>query len=665
MIFQHCSQLAKLLKQTKDLLNEGVLTDVYVMRNITKIISVVRECNVTLRWLMLQTTNSVIDFGQNKRCKTVRDMAIAESQMNPIEIFSLLLNASQLELKVKDILRNLFDEKESKWAEYRSESATRIKDLVSVFSGEKIFMKVEENKNLKPWFEHIHAEVMNLDLNNATVTGRKIVQLIQALETVQEFHNLDANAQVCQHLTEIREYLHKMIYHLNITEEILINVQLIGDLSYAWRLIDDYTAVMQEHIKKSPSLVIKLRAVFMKMASALEIPLLRINQAKSDDLASVSQYFSNELADYVRKVLQVIPKTIFEILTEVIHLQTNVIQELPTRLPKTSLKDFAQLDNRYVVSRLTYQLSVFTEGVLMMKKTLVGVIELDPKRMLEDGIRKELVKKLAESLDECLVFSSKLTAGELVKKLAEVERIIDGFRRSFEYVQDYLNIPTVRFFHEEMLRIININVERECNVIKRNKVLDWQSLYQSSLAPIPQFKPKDDRSITFIGRLAREILRQTSPKTTTYVSLQMAWYDQKTGSEVVDKDLFAKIIQSGTPSTLVGLDKFYALNIVVEMEKLVNCLEKNIIKEKQWTETLDEAQIFFEDLDKTPLNNPKKTLNDLLGKCSKIWPTILEWVLSIGQLQILRKHIAYELNVNCSFNSRQIETSVKTLNEYE
>ena len=43
------------------------------------------------------------------------------------------------------------------------------------------------------------------------------------------------------------------------------------------------------------------------MASALDLPLLRINQAGSQDLMSVSQYYSGELVAYVRKVLQVGP----------------------------------------------------------------------------------------------------------------------------------------------------------------------------------------------------------------------------------------------------------------------------------------------------------------------------------------------------------------------
>ena len=66
-----------------------------------------------------------------------------------------------------------------------------------------------------------------------------------------------------------------------------------------------YTNHMQEGIRRDPSLVIKLRATFLKLASALDLPLMRINQANSPDLVSVSKYYSGELVAYVRKVLQV------------------------------------------------------------------------------------------------------------------------------------------------------------------------------------------------------------------------------------------------------------------------------------------------------------------------------------------------------------------------
>lgn len=47
-----------------------------------------------------------------------------------------------------------------------------------------------------------------------------------------------------------------------------------------------------------------------------------------------------------------------------------------------------QSTERYDLARATHAISVFTEGILAMNKTLMGVVEVDPKQMLEDGIRK-------------------------------------------------------------------------------------------------------------------------------------------------------------------------------------------------------------------------------------------------------------------------------------
>ena len=59
------------------------------------------------------------------------------------------------------------------------------------------------------------------------------------------------------------------------------------------------------------------------------------------------------------------------------------------------------------VAKLTHDISVFTEGLLAMKSTLVGVIKVDPKQLLEDGIRKELVRQVTGALHNALTFNPK------------------------------------------------------------------------------------------------------------------------------------------------------------------------------------------------------------------------------------------------------------------
>jgi len=58
------------------------------------------------------------------------------------------------------------------------------------FSGTKALTRVTRNEQLQAWFHDIAGQMSSLDYVDATVAGRKIVQLIQALEEVQEFHQV-------------------------------------------------------------------------------------------------------------------------------------------------------------------------------------------------------------------------------------------------------------------------------------------------------------------------------------------------------------------------------------------------------------------------------------------------------------------------------------------
>lgn len=71
----------------------------------------------------------------------------------------------------------------------------------------------------------------------------------------------------------------------------------------------------------------------------------------------------------------------------------------------------------------------------MMKSTLVGVICLDPKQLLEDGIRKELVQYISKALHSGLIFNQRAKAEELEQRLVALGQIMDGYKRSFEYIQ--------------------------------------------------------------------------------------------------------------------------------------------------------------------------------------------------------------------------------------
>ena len=60
------------------------------------------------------------------------------------------------------------------------------------------------------------------------------------------------------------------------------------------------------------------------------------------------------------------------------------------------------------MAELSHGVAVLAEGVAMMETTLVGVVQVDPRRLLEDGVRRELVSLVARTLHEGLTFNTRL-----------------------------------------------------------------------------------------------------------------------------------------------------------------------------------------------------------------------------------------------------------------
>ncbi|XP_050294817.1 WASH complex subunit 5 isoform X2 [Anthonomus grandis grandis] len=655
----HGKNVPQLLSATSNLLKEGNITSDSLLKHINSILNTLRQCNVTLRWLILHTVIKPGTTEKNKKLKHYRDQVISEINCDQVSLFKLLLNTAQLELVTKELYKSLMSEKDFQWENLKKSSCKNLIELSEVFSGDKPLTRIQKNSDLERWFKEISNEVQSLGREDVS-SSRKLVQLIQALEEVQEYHQLDNNMQVVQFLHETSNNLHQMIRTMTIKEDDLINMQIIGDISYAWELVDFYTNIMQNGIKKEPKLVIKLRAVFLKLASALELPLLRINQAHSEDLISVSEYYSKELEIYVRKVLQIIPSTMFENLARIIQMQTSVIKEIPTRVDKDKLKEYAQLDERFEFAELTHSISIFSQGMRMMKSTLVGVVCLDPKQLLEDGIRKELVQHIAKALHNEFIFSAKPKQDELEAKLKTLGQIMDGYKRSFEYIQDYININGLKIWQEEVTRIVNYNVEQECNGFLRNKVHPWQSTYQSRYVPIP-IHPPIDESENFIGRLAREVIRLTHPKVAVYLPTTSTWYDIKNHKPLFNKETIVSIAKAIEITGVVGLDRLFSFMITTALQRIIAHLENKNIKNSSWVNVI--TTIKNDMRQRTDWSSPYKIYSAYVNRTTKIWSEFLEKILLVGQLQLLRTLIAFHLNKTCRFNAKILESSLRSFNK--
>lgn len=193
---------------------------------------------MTLRWLILHRTSENVKL---------RQVVLADT--DPEQILLLLLNTAQFEFVLKNMFTGLLEQKESKWQDCKKVAKERITELAEYFSGEKALVKVKDEQ-LQKWFIDISTKIDELDYHDATLAGRKIQQLITALEEVEEFHQIESSLQVKQFLGDTRDLLKKMIRYVNIRESVVVTAATISDVSYAWEIINDYVDSMQSRIKK-------------------------------------------------------------------------------------------------------------------------------------------------------------------------------------------------------------------------------------------------------------------------------------------------------------------------------------------------------------------------------------------------------------------------------
>jgi WASH complex subunit strumpellin len=604
---KHVKKIEPLLEKIAHYLEEGVLTDEAVLDTSAKLLQTQREANVTIRWLMLHLTT--------KHKKLLEAVVV---DVNLDRVLLLLLNVAQFEYILKGMFQRLLDTKQARWDEFKKQACERVTELSEYFSGEKALTRVAKDEQLMAWFKDIADKISSLDYHDSTLAGRKIQQLSLALEEVESFHQIETNVHVKHFLGETRGFLMQMVRTVNCKEEILMVITLVSDISYARDIISDYIPMMQERIKRDPSSTLKLRSTFLKLATCLELPCVRIDQAKSPDLVSVMEYYSSSLVSFVRSVLQVVPSTMFTILNEIIDLTINSLKELPTRLPRAELRELAQLEERHTLARATHQIAVFTEGILAMETTFVGIIKVDPEQLLEDGIRRELVRQIANAMHQSLVFKH-TRPGEFEGRLGELAHRLEGFRRSFEYCQDYLGLYALRVWQEEFSRIVNYNVEQECNSFLKKKVYDWASTYQSDSIPIPRLPPLDTDSVNFMGRLTREILLQTDSRRATYVDQLASWIDPA-GNEIVGLRTFGAIHKSVGTFGLTGIDKLLCFMIVRDLREFTKLYRKHI--DGQLNQFLVDYANEVAPLSTIPYNMAR-AIPRALNATSKLWPAFI------------------------------------------
>lgn len=651
------TRVPELLVELRGFLSEGVLTQEFVLSNMTSLVACLRDSNIALRWLLLH---------QNATNKKLKDVVVAVGGAGGSDmLLSLILDTATLEFELKRVYGDLLEGREAQWQKCQNHAAECMQELSDFFSGSKVLSRKVKDSNMQNWFLQMGHQVRALECKvEASRAVRKIQQMILALQEVEQFHQIESSLQIKQYLAETRTQLQQMVRTLNVQEGVLATVSVVSDAAYAWGLIVGFTPQIHARIHAEPFTVLKLSCLFFKLRSILDIPLLRISQSGSMDLYSVSEYYSSELVAYVRSVMEIIPVSMFSILNDVIAVQTKQLHELPGRLEKESLHDFAQPEERYKLAKATHRVAVFTQGIMAMKKTFMGAIEVDPWQLLEIGIRKQLVKQVATSLHTTLVFPT-TGALELEEQLQELHMSLQAQRRSMEYFQDYVHVHGLQLWHEEFARIIDYNTEQECNEFVKRKVQNWQSVYQDPAKPIPQFSPppKDaSRASNFMGRLAHKLLQLTHPSSSMYLVPMSGWFDAQ-GHELVGLRTMALLQTTLGTAGLTGLDRLLGFQLTHNIRRAVMYLSSKV-ESSEMTDCLESLQSVLTPNSSIP--DPGSVVyteySARAGVTAPEWTTWVETVSRIGQLQLLRCLLGSHLRASAKFESSTISYAVDAMN---
>jgi WASH complex subunit strumpellin len=651
-------------------LMEGVLLETFVLDNINPLMNALRRSNVALRWLLLHrrvdhpyTSYVYVDSTRRKWTDIIKTKGVSIER-----VISILFKTAQLEFKLKTMLNSILESKEKRWMDAREQVSGRMEELAQYFTGQMALTRVKQDDNLNAWFTKLMNDVKALEYGQSqlagNVAGRKIQNIISALEDVERFEEIDTSLQIKQFLSETRDLLTQMVRIVNVTTTIAGTLDTVSDFSYAWELMNDYVPQFHDRVRRDPRAVILLRAVFLKLVSILDVPLTRIVEASSPDYESVADYYSGELVEFVRRVLDVIPRSIFSNLSEIIQILTNRIQTLPLKLETVRLKAASQLDHRFQLAQRTHQISVFSEGILAMEETKLGMIEVDSRQILDDGVRKELVRQISTVMHLGIpsINDKNFNSSNMEQWLQRLKQSLEGFKKAVLYIQDYVSIYGLKMWQEEFSRIVNFNIEQECNRFITKKIVVEKSIYWKRAIPIPIFAvnpTKGDTSKSFMGRLLVHLEKVTNFRSTIYAIECSGWYD-KEGTEVAGSKLFSLLNHSVGAQGLAGIDRLLSFKLVHGLKNFLKSVKATTNK---YADFLQQFRDTLKPQHKIPGKNAPQLYVSATSKLSKVVPQMLELIQSLGQAQLLRRSIANELKFSSQLDSKSLSHALDNFNK--
>ncbi|XXG49669.1 hypothetical protein AAC387_Pa02g3782 [Persea americana] len=635
----HCNKVKDFLLELDSLLLDGIITRDYVLSNSQSLLSLVRNCNVSLRWLVLH--RSSID-------KKLREIVISAGTIHQVEeemLLSLLLKTSQLEFVLKQLYIELLEGKAALWLESRNIASNCMLELSEYYNGSQALSWKVKDASLKDWFLKLSEEVCSLDHMKTGTAGRKLYNVISALREIESFQEVEENLQIKRRLFGIQKHLQDMLKALGLHNDTLFAFSVITDAVYACEFVGCFDQILFKMIEKDLSMMLNLHSFFLKFRSMLDKPLDRVSQNHSLDLLSVSNYYSSEYVSRICKILRIMPVMLFRILNNdvVSNLQPC---HVPNRIEREKFQDFMQLDQQFHLAKAVNNISVISQGFQIISRSFHGLINLDMKNWLEKVVREEFSVRFRKKLNSFLL-SPNVGLEELEASVQSITKYVLSQLGLMELCQDLIHIQGHRIWEEEFLHIL-----RHCAREEHN---DYVRKRQEDPVVRPVQSSDFSNAKTFLGQLLHQILRLSNPSCSMYIEPMCGWFDAE-GHELLGLRFFDLLESCIGPVGMTCMDSLLSFLITENLEHSLRVLN-NLLDSR----CLEELRTLDNDLGHAtslPLLgcSPYKQMAKLIDIAWEPW---VECLAHIGQLQLLRCLISSKLKSACKVKAGVVSFAVE------
>lgn len=661
-------------KLDDEVLQPGRLVNEFVLRKMDELLSILRDANTSAKWLMLHR------LAVREELRTVI-CDIAKKG----EILNLLLYTSQYELILYKHLKVLIETRNEYWINDKTAACDNMSDISEFFSERNNYKNRKANTDYSEYFASMAKKIeeLNPDGSGGDVS-RKIQKYIPRLEEIEKMDQIENNLQVRQYINDTKKRLKGMLKVLNLKKRLLSDFRRMTDCSYSFLILKDYIPNMQKVIQNDASSTLLLRATFMKLSSIMDAPMSRIIQLDSlysqekvesltynSNFKSVSNYYSTELMNFVKEVLQVIPRRVFELAgSSLVEVLTQKIKSMPGEIDQEDLRDYALFEKRAKIASCIGEIAVYMNGVMNMDKYMIGNFQVVPMRILEEGLKFELLITISDQLDKSLRFSGCNTFADFEEKLTSVGEKLDSIKCSVEYIQDLVCIYGLKIWYDEYNKLVSTYVDVEWNYIRMKELPDealkWASSqndeeYMNQMASkIKTTNLKvSENSLTFLGRIINALLVFSDPKKYTYIPNTLSFYDEENKTFSITMGTFSLIKKCIGASGMSAIDKLLSFLIVSEMYNIQSSIQKLVKKDKQNLQAESTAfgslNTFVKGIDKYYMNAKKRNKPFL--------DSISQSLERVGHLAILRMLTLNELNLSSRKDSQKLYMLLEASNE--